>query len=842
MLSRERGHTVRVAHPGQPLESLEDLRAVVRMLEPNAEETLDLVKEMLSYSRPPQLWLVTLGAVAASPGDQGEGLWQAPAWGMARTVSMEHPELRSACVDLDPAQPDYAALADELVFWDGEKEIAFRAGIRHVPRLIRISAEPRQPTHWTLARRGSIENLALNQLQRRPPAAEEVEVEVEASALNFRDLLNVLDMYPGDAGQLGIEFCGRIIRAGPDSAHQPNERVMGLAWGAFASFVTTPAALVVPVPAGWGPADACAVPNAFLTAWHCLVRLGNIRRGERILIHAATGGVGLAAVQVARQAGAEIFATAGSDEKRAYLRSLGISHVFSSRTLDFVGEIAALTDGQGVDLVLNSLAGEFIDAGFASLAAGGRFLEIGKNGVWSAERVAALEKPSRYFVVDLGTVIESDPAQIQADLDVIRCALEDGSLQPLPVRVFEFEDAPFAFRHMAAAKHIGKIVLRHPGGFRIAGDATYLVTGGLGSIGLHIAQWLVERGARNLVLVSRNPSTSAVAPALEALRNAGARVEIRTADVSRTAEIENVLRDVEGTMPRLAGVVHAAGVLDDGVVAHYSAERLARVLAPKVSGAWNLHELTAGRPLDFFVLCSSVASITGSPGQAAYTAGNAFLDALAHYRRVRGLTALSVNWGAWAESGMAARVAEKGRSLALPGIRPMSAEECLGCLEQVGAEGHAQIVIADVDWEKFNPAPGIIAGLTTHARGSKTSASPDDILSQLEAAPAGNRRKLLIDYLRKLALRILGLSSSHLIDEHQPLITMGLDSLMAVEFRNQLAADLKRTANATLLFDHPTLAALADVLDGRYAPGTGTEEITSWKPWRFYRKMKPRNY
>ena len=814
----ERGHTARVAHPGQCVERLEDFCAVVRMIEPDAEGTLTLVHEMLRCSRPPQLWLVTLGAVAASPGDQGQGIWQAPVWGMARTVSMEHPELRLACVDLDPAQPDYAELADELTFWDGEEEIAFRAGIRHVPRLVRKPADPRQATRWTVARRGAIENLALEQLQRRPPAAQEVEVEVEASALNFRDVLNVLGMYPGDPGQPGIEFCGRVVRAGAASAYQPGDQVMGLAWGAFASFVTTPGALVVPVPAGWGPADACAAPNAFLTAWHCLVRLGKIRRGERILIHAATGGVGLAAVQVARQAGAEIFATAGSEEKRAYLRSLGISHVFSSRTLDFVREITALTDGQGVDLVLNSLAGEFIDAGFSALAAGGRFLEIGKSGVWTAERVAALGKAIRYFVVDLGTVIESDPAQIQADLNVIRCALEDGSLRPLPVRVFEFEDAPFAFRHMAQAKHIGKIVLRHPGGFRIAGDATYLITGGLGSIGLHVAQWLVERGARNLVLVGRNPSTHLVAPALEALRNAGARVEIRTADVSRRAEIENVLRDIEGTMPRLAGVVHAAGVLDDGVVAHQSAERLVRVLAPKVTGAWNLHELTADTPLDFFVLCSSIASITGSPGQVGYTAGNAFLDALAHYRRVRGLTALSVNWGAWAESGMAARVEEQGRRLALPGIRPMSADECLRCLEEVGAEGHAQVVVADVDWEKFNPAPSIIAGLTTRARESKTSSLPDDILSQLEAAPAGNRRKLLMDYLRKLALRILGLGSSHFIDEHQPLITMGLDSLMAVEFRNQLAVGLKRASNATLLFDHPTLAELADVLLGPDAP------------------------
>jgi len=817
-----RGQTVFLAGPAQPLENNGDLRAVVRMVAPDVVETLTLAQEMLAGSKPPQLWLVTQGAVAVNAAghvDRCDGIWQSPVWGLARTVAMEHPELRCARVDLDPLRPDYAALADELTSWDGEAEIAFRGGIRHVPRLARKTVDLPQPTRWAVTARGSIENLVTEPVERRAPAAEEVEVEV--SALNFRDVLNVLGMYPGDPGQPGLEFCGKVVRAGAASALEPGDRVMGLAWGALASFVTTPAALVVPVPDGWAPAEACAAPNAYLTAWHCLVRLGHLQRGERVLIHAATGGVGLAAVQVARQAGAEIFATAGSEEKRSYLRSLGISHVFSSRTPDFAGEIAALTGGTGVDLVLNSLAGEFIDAGFAALAEGGGFIEIGKNGIWTAEQAAAIGKRVRYFVVDLATVIESDPAQIQAGLCAIRQSLEDGSFSALPTRIFEFEDAPVAFRYMAQAKHIGKIVLRHPMGFRVVPESTYLITGGMGAVGLRMSQWLVERGARNLVLVGRGGPAHAVETAIEVLRNAGARVEIRVADVSERPEIEAVFRDIKTTMPPLAGVIHAAGVLDDGVVTQQSAARIARVLAPKVTGAWNLHELTAAMPLDFFILCSSVASLTGSPGQVGYAAGNAFLDTLAHYRRARGLRALSVNWGAWAQTGMAARVAGQGRRSALPGVRPMPAEECLEYLEQAAGGGHAQVAIAVVDWSQFRPAPRLIAGLTGYTPDPKATAPADDILRQLEAAPAGNRRKLLVDYLRKLALQILGLSPSLFLDEHRPLTSMGLDSLMAVEFRNQLAAALNRTPNATLLFDRPTLASLADFIDdpeGRATP------------------------
>ncbi len=472
-----------------------------------------------------------------------------------------------------------------------------------------------------------------------------------------------------------------------------------------------------------------------------------------------------------------------------------------------------------MDLVLNSLAGEFIDAGFAALAEGGRFIEIGKNRIWSAEQVAALEKRAQYFVVDLAAVVDSDPDLIHADLLTLRRGFEEGSLRPLPTRVFEFEDAPSAFRCMAQAKHVGKIVLRHPAGLRIASDATYLITGGLGAIGIQIAEWLIAGGARHLVLLGRNAPSSRAADSIEAMRGAGARVEIRAADVSDRAEIEAVLREVDRCMPRLAGIVHAAGVLDDGVILEQNADRMTRVMAPKVNGAWNLHELTAAAPLDFFILCSSVASVTGSPGQAGYAAGNAFLDALAHYRRARGLTALSVNWGAWAQSGMAARVSEQGRRQALPCVRPMPAEEYLKCLGQAAAGGSAQSVIADVDWAQLKPSPRLISGLAPRIARQPAS-SPDDFLNRLAAAPPGNRRKLLMDYLRGTALGILGLSPSYLIDEHQPLMQIGLDSLMAVEFRNQLAAALKRPLTATLLFDHPTIAALTGFLEGPETPAS----------------------
>jgi NAD(P)-dependent dehydrogenase (short-subunit alcohol dehydrogenase family) len=540
-----------------------------------------------------------------------------------------------------------------------------------------------------------------------------------------------------------------------------------------------------------------------------------MRSGERVLIHAATGGVGLAAVQIAMQAGAEIFATAGNEQKREYLRSLGVQHVFSSRKPGFASEIRARTGGKGVDLILNSLAGDFIEEGFDILAKRGRFIEIGKTGIWSHERVAALGKSLQYHVVDLGIVMQDEPDRIQPQLLKIANAVESGLLQPLPSHVFDFDDAAPAFRFMAQAKHIGKIVLRHPSPLRISAHATYLVTGGLGALGLHVARRLVEQGARNLLLIGRSSPSPNAASALSELRDAGVRVEIRAADVSDRAQLETIFNEIHAAMPPLRGVVHAAGILDDGIVTQQTWNRFQRVMAPKVAGAWNLHELTRHAPLDFFLLFSSMASLTGSPGQSGYAAGNAFLDAFAHYRRARGLTALSINWGAWPDAGMAAKVETQGRRRVLPAIRPMAEQDCLSCLTLAAAQSSAQLAIADVDWSKWQNPTHLLSSLVRHAPASEKIAAQDGILDRLSSAPIANRRKILLEYLRGEALEVLGLGKSHFIDERQPLVRMGLDSLMAVEFRNRLVVSLELPLTATLLFDYPNLGRLTDYLAER---------------------------
>jgi NADPH:quinone reductase-like Zn-dependent oxidoreductase/aryl carrier-like protein len=524
----------------------------------------------------------------------------------------------------------------------------------------------------------------------------------------------------------------------------------------------------------------------------------------------------LAAVQLARLAGAEIFATAGSEEKREYLRNLGITQVFNSRSLDFAQEISAATGGEGVDVVLNSLAGDFITAGFSILRPAGSFIEIGKNGIWTEEQAKTRRPDCRYFIVDLAVVIDGDPESVQHHFREICALLEHGDIRALPAHVFDFQNAPQAFRLMSQARHIGKIVLRHSSSLTIRPDRTYLISGGLGAIGMSAAKWLVEAGARHLVLMGRQKPSTHILESIRSMEESGAVIAVRSVDVASREQLAKVFAEIRDTMPEIGGVIHSAGVLDDGVIDQQTRERLRRVMCPKVAGGWNLHELTKSAPLDFFLLCSSLASVTGSPSQASYGAANAWMDALAHYRHSHGLAALSINWGPWSGGGMASQVESVGKRRSLPGLKSMAPEEYWKCLENAMRLGKCQIAITHADWHKFVPMPSILCGLARTGPERSQGREPEDTLSEcLASTPQQNRRALLMDYLRGQIRQILGLSSSYFVDEHEPLVRMGLDSLMAVELRNQLSAALERPLMATLLFDYPTLSALANFLLGK---------------------------
>ncbi|HZN17327.1 MAG TPA: type I polyketide synthase [Micromonosporaceae bacterium] len=807
--------------------------------EQSVRGVLPLVQELATGDAlVPSLWLVTRGAQAVAAGAP-VAVAQSPVWGLAKAVNREQPELRCACVDLDPAsdpQPAAQALYELLLAPGDEDQIAVRQGRTYVARLVPAAAlrgaaeQPaaEQPVQLQVREPGVLEHLALEPVPRRAPEPDEVEIRVHATGLNFRDVLNALGMYPGDAGPLGLECAGEVVAVGAQvRGLAPGDRVLALAPASFATFTTVAASRVARIPGSMTFSEAATVPVAFLTAAYGLHHLAQLKPGERVLVHAAAGGVGMAAVQLAQQAGAEVFATA-SPAKWPLLAERGVGHVFSSRTLDFADAILDRTGGEGVDVVLNSLADEIIPRSIGVLREGGRFVEIGKRGIWDAAQVAQVRPDVGYHPFDLGTVAEEDPELVQAMLHELVGALAEGRLAPLPLREVPLARAVDAFRHMAQARHTGKVVVVSEPGPAVRADATYLVTGGLGGMGLGIARWLVGEGARHLVLLGRSAPSAEAAAALRELPG-DAQVVTRQVDVADAQALAEVVAEVAETMPPLRGVVHAAGVLDDGVLAQQTWQRFAGVLAPKVAGGWNLHQLTRELPLDFFVLCSSAAALLGSAGQSSYVTANAFLDALAHHRRSLGLVATSVNWGPWADAGMAARMGgQQQQRLVAQGFQPLTAEQGTQALGRLVEAGAVQVGVLPVDWpthlSQFGGAvPPLFARLDragpVRAPETATASQQDGARSQLdsarervEAAHPGERGQLLREYVQAQAVKILGLPDPQALSPQQPLRELGLDSLMAVELRNALGLFAGRTLPSTLAFDYPTVTKLADYL------------------------------
>jgi NADPH:quinone reductase-like Zn-dependent oxidoreductase/thioesterase domain-containing protein/acyl carrier protein len=577
--------------------------------------------------------------------------------------------------------------------------------------------------------------------------------------------------------------------------------------------------------------EAATIPVAFMTAWYALHHLGRIQRGEKILIHSATGGVGLAAIQVARLAGAEIFATAGNEEKRTYLREMGVRHVMDSRTTAFASEVRSLTKGAGIDLVLNSLAGDAIEKGLSALAPGGRFLEIGKRDIYANTAIGL--RPFRnnlsMFVIDMGQVMASQPHMVQSLLQTIVKLFRAGTLTPLPHQTLPMDEAANAFRLMAQAKHIGKVVLTTQdakvaatragatGAIVFSPRGSYLITGGLGGFGLAVAKWLVENGARNVALTGRSGASSREAKrAIAKMRRQGAKVLVVKADVTDQGQVARVLDQVKCRLGPLRGVFHAAMVLDDGLLTQLSDERFANVMSPKVMGAWNLHTATAKFRLDHFVMFSSVSALIGAAGQANYASANCFLDALAHHRRALGLAALTVNWGAIADVGILARNARAAEHLALHGVHaiaPAQATEMLGTLMQ--SDG-AQIAFMHIDWQKVF---GLGKGSTASPRFSEViepSAEVDpgnhkQLHRMISSAPNEKRLAMTCSMVGESVAKVLRVNSERL-ETSRPLREMGLDSLMAFELLNRLEAQFGVSLPASRISASSTINGLATIV------------------------------
>jgi NADPH:quinone reductase-like Zn-dependent oxidoreductase len=765
---------------------------------------------------------------ALADGDAGgvAGLAEAAVRGLVRSAQTEWPG-RVVLVDLDDSAKSWAVLPSVAAGSD-ESELAVRAGEVLAPRLVRAAGRgalvPRSGSGWRLdiRERGTLENLDLldTDAPDQPLGPGQVRVAVHAAGINFRDILIALGSYPGQA-ELGCEGAGVVLEAGPGvSGLAAGDRVMGILPGGLGPVAVTDARMLCCVPQGWSFTKAASVPVAFLTAYYGLVDLAGLSAGESVLVHAAAGGVGLAAVQIARYLGAQVLATAHPD-KWDFLAGQGVPAkvLASSRSVGFRELVAERTGGRGVDVVLNSLAFEFVDASLGCLADGGRFIEMGKADIRDPQVLA--EKYPGIFYRPFDLLSDAGPDRIAAMLAILRGLFEEEALRPTPVREWDVRDAREAFRQVSQGRHVGKNVLMMP---RPWGGGTVLVTGGTGGLGGVVARHLVAAcGVPSVVLVSRAGAAAEGAAQLAAqLRAAGAVVEVAACDVADRVALAGVLESVPAQFP-LTGVVHAAGVLDDAVVASLTAEQLERVLAPKVDGAVNLHELTRDMGLSAFVLFSSVSGMIGGGGQANYAAANAFLDRLAWWRRARGLPAVSLAWGLWEQAtGLTAGLGTAGLArMRRAGVRTLSLADGLALLDAGVACREPAVVAARLDLSAWQREPGsglpsLVRGLV-HAQARREAASPgrgdsSGWAQRMAALDEPERRRTVLETVRGQVAVVLGHTDPAAVDVERAFTEQGFDSLTAVELRNRLNAITGLKLPSSTVFDYPTPATLTNHL------------------------------
>jgi polyketide synthase 12 len=760
---------------------------------------------------------------------------QAAVCGLVRAAASENPG-RVALADVDDADAAGELLAAGAGL--GEPEFAVRGGQLRVPRLARARTGLPAPEKggWRLGftGRGSLENLALVPAldPGRELAAGEVRVGVRAAGVNFRDVLNVLGMYPGEAGMLGLEGAGVVLEAGPGvSGLAPGDRVMGLFAGAFGPVAVADARLVAPVPARWTLAQAATVPVTFLTAWHALVELGGLRAGETVLIHAAAGGVGMAAVQLARYLGAEVYATASPGKWPALLAAgIPAGHIASSRDTGFEGRCRAATGGRGVDVILDSLAGEFVDASLRLAAPGGRFLEMGKTDVRDPGAVAAAHGGLYYQAFDL---LAEDPGGIAGMLAGLCGLFASGALEPLPAACWDVRRATDAFRFMSQARNVGKVVLTVPAPRRDGG--TVLITGGSGELAALTARHLGGRPAAwpetaRLVLLSRRgPAAPETASLAASLAGTGTPVQVTACDAADRDALAAVIAAISPAEP-LATVIHAAGVLDDGVIGSLTPGRIASVMRPKAEAAWHLHELTSHLDLEAFVLFSSVAGVWGSPGQGNYAAANTFLDALAALRRSQGLPAASLSWGPW-QAGMADHLTTADwQRMSRQGMRPLTSPDGMALLDAAATAPAAHLVPTRLDLAALRrqgaDAPPLLSGIARTASARRTAGRDTATASQaarLAELPPDQRDQALRDLVQAHTAHVLGLTAATTIEPTRTFRDLGFDSLTAVELRNRLNTATGLHLQASLVFDYPTTEALVGYLGSKTA-GQATDK------------------
>lgn len=763
---------------------------------------------------------------------------QASASGFCAVLNSESSRVRARTIDLsrfDDIERRAQSLLSELYVSSSraDAQVAYREGKRLVRRLVPAQLTGDETNfRLTVGDDGLLSSVRPQPIERIAPADNEIEVRVDAAGVNFKDVLNALGLlkkHADDNGTpyrslpLGFECAGVVAAAGAASGFAVGDKVMVSRPGCMQRYVTVDHRAAVRIPPNISIEQAAAIPTAFTTAYYALYRLANISKSDRVLVHAAAGGVGQAALQLCRRAGAEVFATA-SRGKWDRLRAQGVRYVMDSRSTGFVDEIARLTGKKGVSVVLNSLNKEFIPAGLKVTAQGGRFIEIGKLGAWTSQQVAAIRPDVGYAQFDLSEMPEDELLLMNhAILDEIAGMLAAGEIAPPPVTCFPVAESADAFGLLARGENIGKIVLTfgemaHPDlskAREIDMHGTYLITGGYGALGQRTAQSLVKAGAHHIALLGRHLPDSATLDTIRA-RLAGAQsVELLTGDVADPTLVERIFTDAENKGRPVRGIVHLAGVINDAPVVEQTWDKFRTTFLPKVAGTWNLWRTAESRgAIDLFACYSSVASVIGSVSQINYAAANAFMDGLMNRNRNGRRVGLSLNWGPWAGAGMAAELTDQQKkTIERKGIYLIPLQRGIEAFGRLVRCAQGQLLIGEVDWHAYKaslPAHDPLYELVDAQSDSVSSETFD--VERLFTMPVEQRKEAVVDEVLRVLRQVLQFSDKDRMPRRASFADLGIDSLVAVELRNSLEKSFGVAVPSSLVFDYPTVTVLSTYL------------------------------
>ena len=798
-----------------------------------------------------QLYIFTSGSQKVISKDSQINLLQVPLWGIGRTIFHEFLEYRCTRIDLSF---DFSEKELEQAFYatlnkQNETEIAIRGGRTYIARLEKLVNSKKvnlndeiekvlvtKDTAYevTIQDPGIIENLIVQQVDREELNKGEIEIEVKAVGLNFINLMSALGIYPGyERGfrSLGIEFSGVVTRV--DSSikkHQIGDQVFGCGERCLRKYIKVSSDLIIKKPKGLTHEEAATIPIVFLTAYYSLIIKGQLKKDEVVLIHSASGGVGQAAIQIAKSVGARIFGTAGTEEKREFLRSMGVELVMDSRSLEFSNTIKKYTNNKGVDVVLNSLINDAMIQSIKLLKPFGRFLEIGKKDIYDNNNLGleVFKNSISYHFIDLDKIMKDRPQEIQILLNEICFNLKEGSYRPIKKTIFPISQVASGFEYMAKGHHMGKIVFSlgekdlwivpDKNKKQIFNDKdAFLIAGGLGGLGLELTKWLAKKGLKNIFLISRKGMSYSI-PIIEDLKSKKIKITVLKGDISDYKQMKSIFEEVSKAGVTLTGIVNAAGVLDDSSIGNLNKEKFNNVIRSKIHGSWNLHLLSKNENIKWFMLYSSVASFLGSPGQANYVAGNSFVDGLYDYRSLHKLPVQIINWGPIAEIGLAVKQENRGGRLESEGIKSFSIEEYIDVLDILihqGVDRFAAMRFNSDQWIKYNPSYSE-ESLFNRIVNKKDKALNEEVAIKnkfFTAASFDESVELLKEVLKDSLYQTLKITKSK-IDVEAPFVNLGMDSLMAIQLRNRLERNLGILISVTIFWNYPSINLLTEYLTG----------------------------